>query len=60
MLQPAIARGELVELLADDAAAGPPMSALCAPGRHRTPRVRAFVAFASELLGGAAGAPPRG
>ncbi|HEU0036153.1 MAG TPA: LysR family transcriptional regulator [Kofleriaceae bacterium] len=51
MLQPAIARGQLVEILADHAAAGPPMALLCAPGRHSAPRVRAFVTFATELLG---------
>ena len=39
------------DMLADHAAPGPPMSVLTTPGRHASPRVRAFTAFMVELLG---------
>jgi LysR family transcriptional regulator, regulator for bpeEF and oprC len=44
--------GRLVPLFADEVAAGPPIHALCAPGRRATPRVRAaFEAFAGAFGG---------
>lgn len=51
MLAAALAAGQLIEILVDHAAPGPPMAALCAPGRSSTPRIRAFVGFVTELLG---------
>jgi len=51
MLAPALAAGQLIEILAEHAAPGPPMSALCAPGRSSSPKIRAFVTFAAELFG---------
>jgi len=51
MVKDAIADGRLVPVLQDHATAGPPVSALCAPGRDRAPAVRAFVELAAELLG---------
>lgn len=38
-----LARGELVEVLSSHAAPGPALTALCAPGRQRSSKVRAFV-----------------
>jgi len=51
MLARPLAAGQLQEILADHAAPpGPPMSLLCAPGRQSSPKIRAFVAFVTELL----------
>ncbi len=51
MARAEIARGELVQVLADCAAPGPEISIVYA-GRHdRSARVRAFVDFAASLLG---------
>lgn len=47
----AIAAGRLLEVLRDYTAPGLPVTALWTPGRHGSPRVRAFVAFLVELLG---------
>ena len=46
-----IARGELVEILSDHAASGPTLSVLSAPGRTNSPKVRAFIDFALEIMG---------
>lgn len=46
MVADEIDRGQLVEVLPMHAAPGPPLTALCAPGRHHSPKVRVFV----ELL----------
>jgi len=51
MLARELATGALVEVLADHPSPGPPMALLCAPGRQSSPRIRAFVTFATELLG---------
>ena len=45
-----LARGELVEVLADHAAPGPSLSLLYAQGRRGSRRVRVFVDFVRELL----------
>lgn len=55
MVDAAIAAGRLVPVLADFAADGPPITALCLPGRQRLPRVRAVLDFLAEAF--AAGAP---
>jgi LysR family transcriptional regulator for bpeEF and oprC len=47
----ALAQGRLVEVLAEFAAPGPPISLLLAPGRRSAAKVRAFVEFIVELLG---------
>lgn len=47
--------GRLVEVLADHAADGPPIHALCAPRRQRSPRVRALLDVLDEVLGKDAG-----
>jgi DNA-binding transcriptional LysR family regulator len=52
MVADAIARGDLVEVLAPHATAGPPMAVLAAPGRNTSPKVRAFIAFIVEIFGG--------
>jgi len=50
MISDAIERGDLVQILTPFAAAGPPLVALCAPGRNRSPKVRAFVDFVHHLV----------
>lgn len=45
-----LARGELVEVLAEWNTTGPPIHALCSPGRQRTPRVRALLDFLAEIF----------
>ncbi len=50
-----VQRGLLVEVLADHAADGPPIHALCAPRRQRSPRVRVVLELMDELLGKHAG-----
>lgn len=50
MAAEALARGELVELFADLAAAGPPIYAMCLPGRQGTPRVRAVLGALAEAF----------
>lgn len=55
MVAEALRRGELVEVLPDHSAPGPPIHALCLPGRQRVPKIRAFVEFAVEVFGVAGG-----
>jgi LysR family transcriptional regulator, regulator for bpeEF and oprC len=43
MLSAELLRGELVEVLGDYSAPGPQLTALCAPGRQRSPKVRALI-----------------
>ncbi len=43
LVEDAIREGRLVEVLADYAAPGPPVHALCIPGQQRTPRIRSFL-----------------
>lgn len=56
MVERDLVGGRLVELLRARVAPGPPISALCAPGRSSVPKVRAFLDFMIELLGRAASA----
>lgn len=44
-------RGELVELFPRLSADGPPLHALCLPGRQRVPKIRAFFELAVEVFG---------
>jgi len=46
-----IAAGQLVEILADRSAAGPPVHALCRARRQRTPKIRAVLDFFVDVLG---------
>jgi LysR family transcriptional regulator for bpeEF and oprC len=46
-----VRRGEVVEVLTDLSAPGPPIHALCVPGRQRVPKIRAFMDFAVEVFG---------
>jgi DNA-binding transcriptional LysR family regulator len=50
MVEGHLARGELVEVLADHAATGPNVHALTLPGRVQVPRVRAIVDLLAEVL----------
>ena len=50
MVEDHIRRGELVEILADRAAPGPPVHAITLPRRQRVPKVRAFVDFMAEVM----------
>jgi DNA-binding transcriptional LysR family regulator len=64
MVEQRVRSGDLVRVLADFTAEGPPVHALCAPGRRATPRVRAaFDAFADGFAGrsakSASGRAPR-
>lgn len=52
MVSDALGSGSLVEILAPHVAPGPPVHALCAPGRHKTPRVRAVLDLLADALGG--------
>jgi DNA-binding transcriptional LysR family regulator len=51
MVQGHLERGELVELLAEYAAPGPPITALTTPERSRSANVKAFMAFLVETFG---------
>ncbi len=51
MAAEAVRRGELVEVLAHQAAEGPPVHALTLAGRNRVPRVRAVLDFLGDVLG---------
>ncbi|NVJ24913.1 MULTISPECIES: LysR family transcriptional regulator [Myxococcus] len=50
MLDARVREGRLVEVLADHAAEGPPVHALCLPGRQSVPRVRALLRLLSDEL----------
>lgn len=52
MVRDHVRRGEIVEVLPDLSVEGPPVHALCLPGRQRVPKIRAFTDFAVEVLGG--------
>jgi len=45
-----IAQGRLIEVLRTYSTRGPSISALAAPGRHGSPRVRAFVGFLEDTF----------
>lgn len=63
MVREQLLRGELVEVMPERSVAGPPMHALCVPGRQHVPKIRAFMDFAVEVFGsahGEEGAQPRG
>lgn len=50
MAEPLLRQGRLVQLVPETAADGPPIHAVCAPGRRASPRVRAaFAAFADAF-----------
>lgn len=51
MVRDNVRRGELVEVLAQRSVPGPPIYALCLPGRQKAPKIRAFIDFAVEVLG---------
>jgi DNA-binding transcriptional LysR family regulator len=52
MVDPLVRQGRLTALFADEVVDGPPIHAVCAPGRRATPRVRAaFEAFAAAFGG---------
>lgn len=50
MVDDAVERGALARVLAPYTADGPPLVALCAPGRQGSPNVRAFVDFVRRLV----------
>lgn len=50
MVDERVRDGRLVEILRDYAADGPPVHAVCAPGRQATPRVRALLKLLVEEL----------
>ena len=50
MAEPLLRAGRLVHVMPETAAPGPPVHAVCAPGRRASPRVRAaFSAFADAF-----------
>lgn len=51
MIAEQVRRGQLVEVLAHQAAPGPPMHALTPAGRQRVPKVRAVLELLSEVFG---------
>ncbi len=60
MIDVSVRDGDLVEVLADHAVDGPPIHALCAPRRQRTPKVRAVLDALDEALGKGTGPARRG
>jgi DNA-binding transcriptional LysR family regulator len=50
MAEPYLASGQLVQVLADFAAVGPPISVLFPSNRHLAPKVRVFIDFVAEML----------
>ncbi len=52
MVEEDLRAGRLVEVLADCAAPGPPIHALCLPGQRHTPRVRALMDHLSSRFDG--------
>jgi LysR family transcriptional regulator, regulator for bpeEF and oprC len=58
MVDEPLRRGALVEVLRERSATGPAMHVLCLRGRQGVPKIRAFVEFITEVLGGP-GAPGR-
>lgn len=57
MVRDQVRRGEVVEVLPHLSTAGPPIHALCVPGRQRVPKIRAFIDFAVEVFGAAVAEP---
>jgi LysR family transcriptional regulator for bpeEF and oprC len=53
MIAGELARKDLVEVLAEQAAPAPPLTAICAPGSQAVPKVRLFLGFLVELFGSA-------
>jgi len=53
MAEPYLSSGQLVQVLAEFAAVGPPISALFPSNRHLAPKVRVFIDFVAEILGAA-------
>jgi DNA-binding transcriptional LysR family regulator len=51
MVKDHLARGELVEVLSEHAAPGPPITALTTPERSRAANVKAFMTFLVEAFG---------
>jgi DNA-binding transcriptional LysR family regulator len=51
MVEPHLRRGDLVEVLAHQAAPGPPVHALTLPGRNQVPRVRVLLDFLVDVFG---------
>jgi DNA-binding transcriptional LysR family regulator len=50
MIADELARGELVPVLSAHAAPGPPLTAVCVPGRNRSPKVRAYVDLLVDIF----------
>jgi DNA-binding transcriptional LysR family regulator len=59
MVADELARGELVEVLSEYAAPGPPISILSAHGRHRLPKVREFAEIVAATCEPLLERPPR-
>lgn len=60
MVRDHVRRGDIVEVLPQLSVDGPPIHALCSPGRQRVPKIHAFFEFAAEVFGGTdAGDPLR-
>jgi DNA-binding transcriptional LysR family regulator len=52
LAEPLLREGKLLQVLPDTVAEGPPIHAVCAPGHHAAPRIRAaFSAFADAFSG---------
>lgn len=62
MARDLVAQGDLVEVLPGRSGLGPPIHALCPQGRQKSPKIRAFIDFAIEILGegGAVSGPSPG
>jgi len=58
MAEPYLASGQLVQVLAEFAAVGPPISVLFPSNRHLAPKVRVFIDFIAETLGQSAALLP--
>ena len=51
MAEPYLRSGQLVQVLSEFAAEGPPISVLFPSNRHLAPKVRVFIDFVAEILG---------
>jgi LysR family transcriptional regulator for bpeEF and oprC len=50
MAEPHLRSGQLVQVLTDYAAMGPPISVLFPSNRHLAPKVRVFIDFVADIL----------
>jgi DNA-binding transcriptional LysR family regulator len=50
MIADEVARGDLVQVLGTHVAPAPPLTAVCVPGRNRSPNIRAYLGLLTEIF----------